>query len=86
MHFEGDVTEMVITWVTFASDVDSIVEYGLKDEALSMTAVGNATKFIDGGSEHRVFYMHRVKLTNLKPATTYGKHLIKLYHFINYYY
>ena len=68
----GDVTEMIITWVTFAADVNSTVEYGLVDEALAMKASGSATKFIDGGSEHRVMYIHRVKLTDLKPATSYG--------------
>ena len=72
LHVVGDVTEMMITWVTFAANVSSIVEYGLKDEALAMTASGSATTFTDGGSEHRVLYIHRVKLTNLKPATSYG--------------
>ena len=71
----GDVTEMMITWVTMAANVSSIVEYGLKDKALTMTASGSATKFTDGGSEHRVLYIHRVKLTDLKPATSYDYHV-----------
>ena len=72
MQFSGDPTEMMITWVTFAADVDSIVEYGLKDKLLSLRASGAATKFTDGGSEKRVMYMHRVKLTGLQPHTSYG--------------
>ena len=71
-HLIGDVTEMMITWVTFAADVDSIVEYGLADKALAMTTSGSATKFVDGGSEKTVRYIHRVKLTGLQPATSYG--------------
>ncbi|XP_028409886.1 acid phosphatase type 7-like [Dendronephthya gigantea] len=70
----GDVTEMVITWVTIVADIDSIVQYGLADKALAMTAKGNATKFVDGGSEKTVRYIHRVKLTGLRPATSYDYH------------
>ena len=83
MHVVGDVTEMMMTWVTFAANVSSIVEYGLKDEALTMTASGDATKFVDGGSEHRVLYIHRVKLTDLKPATSYG--MLHSSYVVNYY-
>lgn len=63
---------MVITWVTFAKNVDSIVEYGLADHALDGRKSGSVTKFTDGGSEHRILYIHRVKLTGLKPSTLYG--------------
>ncbi|XP_046847754.1 acid phosphatase type 7-like [Xenia sp. Carnegie-2017] len=70
----GDETEMVITWVTFAKNVDSIVEYGLADHALDGRKSGSATKFTDGGSEHRILYIHRVKLTGLKPSTLYDYH------------
>lgn len=68
----GDVTEMIITWVTTAENISSVVEYGLADEALDLTISGYATKFVDGGTEKRVMYIHRVKLTDLKPATSYG--------------
>ena len=72
--FVGDVTEMMITWVTTAGNISSIVEYGLAEQALKFKAVGStATKFVDGGSEKRVLYIHRVKLTGLEPATYYGR-------------
>lgn len=72
--FVGDVTEMMITWVTMAANISSIVEYGLAEEALKLQANSTtATKFVDGGSEKRVLYIHRVKLTGLKPATYYGR-------------
>lgn len=70
----GDVTEMMITWVTTSADIDSLVEFGLADQALDLKASGSATKFVDGGSEKRVMYMHRVKLIDLKPDTSYDYH------------
>lgn len=71
----GNVTEMMITWVTSAASVSSIVEYGLAEQALKLHAAGaTATKFVDGGSEKRVMYIHRVKLTGLEPATYYDYH------------
>lgn len=64
---------MMITWVTFEASVNSTVEYGFADKTLQFKAYGVATKFVDGGSEKRVLYIHRVKLTNLEPATSYGR-------------
>lgn len=65
---------MMITWVTTAANISSIVEYGLAEQALKFRALGStATKFVDGGSEKRVLYIHRVKLTGLIPATYYGR-------------
>ena len=73
---------MMITWVTFAY-VDSIVEYGFADKALSSMALGKVTNFTDGGSEHRVLYVHRVKLTGLKPGTSYGTYVHCTFIFID---
>lgn len=65
-------TEMIVTWVTFDPTNSSVVEYG--QNKLSLQASGEATKFVDGGSEKRVLYIHRVCLTNLKPSTFYMYH------------
>ena len=51
----------------------SVVEYNKLMKPLTLRATGAVTNFTDGGSEHIVRYIHRVKLTGLVPATTYGK-------------
>ena len=63
---------MMVTWVTLASTDYSIVEYNKAGFPLTLRATGDITKFTDGGSEHRVLYMHRVKLTGLVPDQMYG--------------
>ena len=64
-------TEMVATWVTMNSTDFSIVEFGIND--LNLVAKGTEDKFVDGGSQKRVMYMHRVKITGLKPGNRYSK-------------
>ena len=71
----GDPTEMMVTWVTLASTEYSIVQYNKADFNLTLQAFGGITKFTDGGSEHRVLYIHRVKLTELVPGQMYGGYL-----------
>ncbi|XP_068729313.1 acid phosphatase type 7-like [Montipora capricornis] len=70
----GDPSEMIVTWVTLSFTNDSIVEYNKFGFPLTMRASGNITRFVDGGSEHRVLYMHRVKLTGLTPDEVYEYH------------
>jgi len=63
---------MMVTWVTLANTNYSIVQYNKVGFPLTLQASGDITKFTDGGSEHRVLYIHRVKLTGLVPNQTYG--------------
>ena len=63
--------EMVATWVTLNSTDFSIVEFGIYD--LNLVAKGTEDRFVDGGSQKRVMYMHRVKITGLKPGNRYSK-------------
>ena len=42
------------------------------DEIFNRKATGFVTKFTDGGSEKRVEFIHRVKLTGLIPGKSYG--------------
>ena len=63
---------MMVTWVTLVSTDYSIVQYNKAGFNLTMQASGNVTKFTDGGTEHRVLYIHRVKLTGLVPDQMYG--------------
>ena len=67
---------MMVTWVTFAANISSSVEFGIANEPLEHNASGFATKFVDGGSEKRTMFVHRVKLTELKPSTYYGNIVI----------
>lgn len=50
-----------------------MVEYNKAGFPLTLRASGDITKFTDGGSEHRVLYIHRVKITGLVPDQMYGK-------------
>ena len=63
-------------WTTFNPTNESTVQYGEHGADLNSTANGNMTKFVDGGSEQSVRYMHIVKLTGLKLAFKYGKLLL----------
>ncbi|XP_072168114.1 acid phosphatase type 7-like [Diadema setosum] len=69
----GNVTEMMVTWSTFSPTNTSTVEFGLAGK-LSLVAMGTATKFVDGGKLKHTQYIHRVKLTGLKPGEQYTYH------------
>ncbi|XP_015791635.1 acid phosphatase type 7 [Tetranychus urticae] len=66
-------SEMVATWTTFNSAGQPIVEYGIKK--LDKTAKGQSTEFVDGGSEARSMFIHRVTMKNLVPGQTYIYHV-----------
>ncbi|KAI0213631.1 Acid phosphatase type 7 [Lamellibrachia satsuma] len=68
-----DPTEMVVTWVTINSTDVSFVEYGLSD--MNLRARGIEDKFIDGGPQKRVLYMHRVKIRGLACGQKYNYHV-----------
>ena len=65
---------MVVTWVTLSLTDFSVVEYNKVGFPLTMRAFGSITKFVDGGTEHRVLFMHRVKLTGLIADQVYGRY------------
>uniref|UniRef100_A0AAQ4NQ99 Purple acid phosphatase n=1 Tax=Gasterosteus aculeatus aculeatus TaxID=481459 RepID=A0AAQ4NQ99_GASAC len=70
----GAPGSMVVTWTTF-NETKSEVEYGLLGGRLfEMSARGDAALFVDSGEEERKMYIHRVTLTDLKPAATYVYH------------
>ena len=50
------------------------MEYNKVGFPLTMRAFGRITKFVDGGAEHRVLFMHRVKLTGLIADQVYGRY------------
>jgi len=69
---------MMVTWLTTNCTPQSIVEYWSEIDvyALNMTMTeGKSELFIDGGSEKREMYIHRVLLTDLKPGCTYLYHV-----------
>ncbi|KAK2561166.1 Acid phosphatase type 7 [Acropora cervicornis] len=70
----GNPSEVIVTWVTLSSTKFSIVEYNKVGFPLTMRAFGSITKFVDGGTEHRVLFMHRVKLTGLIADQVYEYH------------
>merc|ERR1711988_423541 len=51
-----------------------MVEYNKIMKPLDLRATGSITNFTDGGSEHVVRYVHRVKLTGLVPGERYAYH------------
>ena len=69
---------MMVTWNTFNDTKESTVEFGFQVGNLTMMASGDRTKFVDGGTEKHTEYIHRVKLTGLKPGSLYCEYdLIK---------
>lgn len=66
-----NASQMVVTWTTFNATNSSVVLYG--KNALDRMAHGKQSKFIDGGLERRVIYIHRVYLSNLEANETYRK-------------
>ena len=73
---------MIVTWVTFDPTANSTVEYGIDN--LDNSAVGTSTLFVDGGTEKRKLYIHRVTLKNLKPNQKYSKFNITIEYYANY--
>lgn len=64
---------MLVTWTTF-NKTDSWVEYGLLGGRLfELSAKGESALFVDSGVEKRKLFIHRVTLTGLKPAASYGE-------------
>ncbi|XP_067099951.1 acid phosphatase type 7 isoform X1 [Osmerus mordax] len=74
LSYPGASGCMLVTWTTF-NQTESWVEYGLGGQrVLHMRTQGQAALFIDGGEEKRRMYIHRVTLTDLKPAAAYVYH------------
>ena len=65
---------MVVTWVTESQTNTTVVEYGRVN--FTATSKGVEEKFVDGGSQKRASFMHRVLMTGLEPGTEYSKCLL----------
>ncbi|XP_055842961.1 acid phosphatase type 7-like isoform X1 [Episyrphus balteatus] len=72
LSFGETTDEIVVTWSTRDDAGPSLVEYGI--HGLALTAEGTSQQFIDGGDKHRSQFIHRVKLKNLQPNSTYVYH------------
>ena len=73
-----DETEMMVTWLTIDSiETKPTVEFGSMDSFPSypFTSSGWSTKFVDGGSEQRTMYIHRVLMEGLTPGQGYYYHV-----------
>ncbi|THD24733.1 Purple acid phosphatase [Fasciola hepatica] len=64
-----DTSTIVVTWVTTNATRESVVKYGL--DRLDNKQSGSQEVFIDGGSEQRSFYIHRVRIANLTAGLIY---------------
>ncbi|VDP72954.1 unnamed protein product [Echinostoma caproni] len=62
---------MVVTWVTESETPQSAVMYGTQRNAEDIVIYGSQEKFVDGGSEQRAIFIHRVTLNNLRTGTIY---------------
>jgi hypothetical protein len=69
-----DPTQMIVTWVTMQSTYVTIVEYDKSEKTLTSVAKGHEDVFVDGGSEKRIIYVHRVAITGLTPGQKYYYH------------
>ncbi|CAN7948577.1 unnamed protein product, partial [Ixodes pacificus] len=72
LSYGVDPTRMIVTWTTINATDESVVEFG--QAGLDQRALGNTTKFQDGGTERRVIFIHRVTLTGLQPGSLYRYH------------
>lgn len=73
LAYGKNVYEIVVTWSTFNSTVNSVVEYGIG--GLILSEEGSSKLFVDGGELKRSQYIHKVTLKNLTPNSRYGKYL-----------
>ncbi|XP_046711142.1 acid phosphatase type 7 isoform X2 [Silurus meridionalis] len=74
ISYPGVKGSMLVTWITF-NYTESLVEYGLWGGKLfSHTSKGHSSLFIDGGSEKRKMYVHKVTLSDLRPGAKYVYH------------
>ena len=79
--------EMVVTWVTKNLTGTTAAQYGTSSSQLVHTAVGNYTRFTDGGTEKRILHIYKAVLTQLKPDRVYyyriesGLGFSDVYHF-----
>ncbi|XP_071079882.1 acid phosphatase type 7-like isoform X1 [Haliotis cracherodii] len=74
LSYGRDPTQMIVTWSTVNSTNSSIVKYGLSPASVNQQATGYSTHFVDGGTEHRAQYIHRVVITGLTPGQKYYYH------------
>ncbi|XP_022906271.1 acid phosphatase type 7 [Onthophagus taurus] len=72
LSYGKNVSEIVVTWSTWNDTKFSAVEYGIG--GLVLRSEGYSTMFVDGGSEKRTQYIHRVVLSELTPGNTYVYH------------
>jgi hypothetical protein len=72
LSYGGEPSSMVVTWLTVDPTDTPYVEYGMTK--FDKRETGTSTKFVDGGSERRTMYIHRVILKNLVPGSTYAYH------------
>ncbi len=70
----GDGSATTITWTTW-NETESIVEFGVDPTRLNETRGGYSRLFVDGGSEKRRQFIHRVQIEDLKPNTSYFYHV-----------
>lgn len=79
LSYGKNVYEIVVTWSTFNDTKSSVVEYGIG--GMILQAEGTSKLFIDGGPERHAQYIHRVRLADLTPDSTYGKYSSTLFYF-----
>jgi len=74
LSYGGDPSLMWVTWVTF-DDIATPPLAEIGQGALTDTVKGTTTKFVDGGSEKRTIYVHRVLFDKLKAGQNYLYHV-----------
>lgn len=70
-RFVDSPTDVVVTWSTRDATNTSIVKCKTASGPLLQYS-GKSNLFVDGGPLKRSQYIHKVKLLNLSPNTTYG--------------
>ncbi|XP_048259276.1 acid phosphatase type 7-like isoform X1 [Haliotis rufescens] len=74
LSYGRDPSSMIVTWNTINDTKISAVKYGSSPLAINQQVTGYSTHFVDGGTEHRAQYIHRVVITGLTPGQKYFYH------------
>mgnify|MGYP002379031586 FL=1 len=73
LSYTAVANEMAVTWSTQAATKSPYVEFSERGSSFTLKENAVMSKFVDGGSAHRVLYVYRAVMSNLTLNTTYGK-------------